>query len=425
MFMTPSQTQLRQNTNPQRLPFRTSCDPCAASKVRCTKEQHGCSRCTQNGLKCVYGRSQRKGKPSRKTHLHSSQVRVSPPDPTYPTGPNYHQPNYNFSCPWYQSLTDPNYSTRETNTSSPSLTSHQQPEDAGISNLPTPAFSWSHMVGSDLMVPDSDNLGFLPQVHAEHDNSDYNETREINNENDGQEGDDMRGDSEDQREPCIAVACQTLSSLYQFIQPDCVNGPRIDTRPGILSPPIPEEPTSDIVFCTTRSAMETVSRLLNCTGRSCAQDPSILLVIGSILLKILSWYEALYQSEIGRIVPSTIPNDREDVGSRPHHSNSSQSGGKHSPSCSHSSESTKYTVPLTIPLNIGFNLSRATEMKMKAQLLLCEVQNLSQLCQAFDRRVQVAESVGEKGLCGQSNTNLLRKLGELQYVLTVVCTQVP
>lgn len=83
-----------------------------------------------------------------------------------------------------------------------------------------------------------------------------------------------------------------------------------------------------------------------------------------------------------------------------------------------------YTVPFTIPLTISaFNLSRATETKMKAQLLLCEVQTLSQVFRALGRRVQAAESIhGDKNMCGQSNTHLLRKVGELQHALTVVCT---
>ncbi|KAJ5207933.1 Ribosomal protein L10e/L16 [Penicillium cf. viridicatum] len=176
----------------------------------------------------------------------------------------------------------------------------------------------------------------------------------------------------------------------------------------------------------TRSATETVSRLLNCTAGSCARDPSIL-VLGSILLEFLAWYEALYQSEIGVLGLSATPspNGREDMGS-----NSSQSGNGHSTGLSQPSESMKYsiyTAPLTIPLTVGaFNLSRATETKMKAQLLLCKVQTLSQVCQALDRRVQAAESIhGDKNLRGQSNTYLLRKVGELQHALTVVCTHMP
>lgn len=124
----------------------------------------------------------------------------------------------------------------------------------------------------------------------------------------GQEGNEVRHDHEDdQHESCIAVACRTLSSLYQFIQSDCVNGHTTDHNQSRSMPkPTPEEfPEEDTVLCATRSATETVSRLLNCTARSCARDPSIL-ILGSILLKIRAWYEALYQSEIGGLGLSAL-----------------------------------------------------------------------------------------------------------------------
>ncbi|KAJ5407193.1 Ribosomal protein L10e/L16 [Penicillium sp. CMV-2018d] len=275
---------------------------------------------------------------------------------------------------------------------------------------------------SDPVVTDIDNLDPLP------------ETRDMDDENgNGQEGNEVRHDPEDaQHEPCIAVACRTLFSLYQFVQSDCVNGHGHSTNDNqsrnMLKPPTPEEsPATDSVFCTTRSAIETVSRLLNCTGRSCAGDPSILLVLSSILLKILAWYEALHQSEIGQLGLSATPSprSREDVGSNGSHSSVTHSTGLSQPS--ERMEESIYTAPLTIPLNVSaFNLSRATETKMKAQLLLCEVQTLSQVCQALERRVQAAENMrGEKGVCGQSNTHLLRQLDELQHALTAVCTHAP
>ncbi|CAI7573374.1 unnamed protein product [Penicillium discolor] len=297
---------------------------------------------------------------------------------------------------WYRA-SNPTEWERRRNTLTPSLTPSLTP-DAGISHLSTPEFGWPSMVGSDPIVTGGDRLGSLPEMR--------------------------RDPEDDQHESCIAVACRTLSSLYQFVQSDCVNGHTTNHNKShnILKPPTPEEsPANDVVFCTTRSATETVSRLLSCTGTSCVHDPSILLVLGSILLRILTWYEALYRSEIGGLGQSAPPsrNGREEVGS-----NSSQSGNEHSTNLLQPSESMEesiYTVPLTIPLTIGaFNLSRATETKMKAQLLLCEVQTLSQVCQILDRRVQAAESIrGEKDLCGQSNTHLLRKLGELQHALTV------
>ncbi|KAJ5852596.1 transcriptional regulator family: Fungal Specific TF [Penicillium soppii] len=98
--------------------LRTSCDPCSSSKVRCTKEKPGCSRCSRNGLECVYGRSQRKGKPPSKTsftHIPPRQSLSShalPPSPSSLSPPGQspgrteqyeNSTIYNYHCPWSRS----------------------------------------------------------------------------------------------------------------------------------------------------------------------------------------------------------------------------------------------------------------------------------------------------------------------------------
>jgi hypothetical protein len=50
----------------KRLKLRASCDACAASKIRCSKEHPMCARCSANKSQCVYGVSRKHGKPGRK-----------------------------------------------------------------------------------------------------------------------------------------------------------------------------------------------------------------------------------------------------------------------------------------------------------------------------------------------------------------------
>lgn len=45
--------------------LRASCDACAASKVKCSKEHPICARCRANGSQCIYGVSRKHGKPGR------------------------------------------------------------------------------------------------------------------------------------------------------------------------------------------------------------------------------------------------------------------------------------------------------------------------------------------------------------------------
>jgi hypothetical protein len=45
--------------------LRASCDACAASKVKCSKDHPACARCSANGSQCIYGVSRKHGKPGR------------------------------------------------------------------------------------------------------------------------------------------------------------------------------------------------------------------------------------------------------------------------------------------------------------------------------------------------------------------------
>ena len=63
--ITPS-TKTGSSTKEKRLKLRASCDACAASKIRCSKEHPTCARCSANKSQCVYGVSRKHGKPGRK-----------------------------------------------------------------------------------------------------------------------------------------------------------------------------------------------------------------------------------------------------------------------------------------------------------------------------------------------------------------------
>lgn len=59
--------------------LRASCDGCYLSKVRCTKEIPGCSRCLNHGVLCKYSPSQRIGKPRRLRETHQARDRHKDP----------------------------------------------------------------------------------------------------------------------------------------------------------------------------------------------------------------------------------------------------------------------------------------------------------------------------------------------------------
>lgn len=63
---TAPSTKTGSSTKEKKLKLRASCDACAASKIRCSKEHPTCARCSANKSQCVYGVSRKHGKPGRK-----------------------------------------------------------------------------------------------------------------------------------------------------------------------------------------------------------------------------------------------------------------------------------------------------------------------------------------------------------------------
>lgn len=78
---TPSQSSkaVPKTHKPEPPRLRASCDGCYLSKVRCTKEIPGCSRCLNHGVLCKYSPSQRIGKPRRLREAHQARNRHKDP----------------------------------------------------------------------------------------------------------------------------------------------------------------------------------------------------------------------------------------------------------------------------------------------------------------------------------------------------------
>jgi hypothetical protein len=140
------------------------------------------------------------------------------------------------------------------------------------------------------------------------------------------------------------------------------------------------------------------------------QDSSMLLVISAVLMRILTFYEALYESQIGR-----VPTDTRG-GECP---SSQHSGSNHSTSAVLSLSERResiYVVPLNIILVIpNLNLSGDSETKMKTQLLLCVADIISNTPGL--RAMQNAEEAG------YDPKQILYKMGNLQRILRVVCME--
>lgn len=65
ILTSPTSAPKPTSSKDRRPKLRASCDACAASKVKCSKNRPICTRCTATGMQCVYGVSRKHGKPGR------------------------------------------------------------------------------------------------------------------------------------------------------------------------------------------------------------------------------------------------------------------------------------------------------------------------------------------------------------------------
>ncbi|KAJ5729665.1 transcriptional regulator family: Fungal Specific TF [Penicillium malachiteum] len=413
---TPTQPQTSkrvQRKSKSRLEFRSSCDSCSSSKVRCTKEQPHCSRCVHNGLKCIYGRSLRRGKPPSSKPLTQvpfsfplSQPSLSQPTTTRANLPLNKNTNYNYACPWSRS---PMFPTN--NSAIPNI--EELPDELeGIDSNEVQACQ------ATSEVTDREDLGLLYGTEQDCQDDYNNESETLNEE---EEESYMENDGlaapEKQDEPCVVVACNTLSSLSQYVPPGCGNGP-----PG------QQTSESHLAFLMIRSATEKMNRLLDCKCVPCSHDPSILMVINAVLFKILTWYEFIYQADIQSHinVPDFSQNDKNFSLPRDFESNSSRySPTSYSPNQSSRSGDSIPDSSYRIPLKFdSLNLPQMTERRLKAQLMLCELQPLNQACRLLHRRAQAIEDpTGNENIRHGSRSVLQQRTRDLQKNLSEICTK--
>ncbi|KAH7086226.1 hypothetical protein FB567DRAFT_527461 [Paraphoma chrysanthemicola] len=115
----PTSAPKSSSAKERRPKLRASCDACAASKVKCSKEHPICARCSGNGSQCIYGVSRKHGKPGRTRKrnpdgtpfIKGSKQRPSPdgsefgkfrirPEPNLPSLSDFSDTGSNWSSNW-------------------------------------------------------------------------------------------------------------------------------------------------------------------------------------------------------------------------------------------------------------------------------------------------------------------------------------
>ncbi|KAL9638742.1 MAG: hypothetical protein Q9164_001359 [Protoblastenia rupestris] len=338
--------------------LRSTCDSCGASKVKCDRQKPRCGRCISLGSDCIYGHSRRKGKPSSKWPVAKAQ----PPSPVDP------EPNGSVSTPgepigtfelfdWCASDV-PDISTGfqafSTGSNGDSvLLDDFSSEDFWNAHCPLPNSALQNGSTSGLSETTSKEFS---KVASESETL----ATSVSSDPDTSTAAGMRIFFTNTSHHCANSAIATLQELYELAFQHRFDGSvHMDTS----------SPSSDHILKTNRKAVQNLDQILSCCNDTCTHDSSLPFILATIGAKVLGWYRAVYN---GIINPSCY-----------------SSPAKTSPlstlGCPPSSTSlpspNEEAVSITSITMGDFKLDRIAETQLKAQLLLCELQNVGK---AFD-----------------------------------------
>jgi Aflatoxin regulatory protein/Fungal Zn(2)-Cys(6) binuclear cluster domain len=393
--------------------FRSACDRCASSKIRCNKEQPRCQRCRQQGLPCVYGRSRRKGKPPSKI-----TVPPAPSEPLSTSASTSPEPGVEdwHSQPWHLEAYDGLIDRHQRPLGEGECRREVAHGEFGDSQCPFPILHapdtghWPTLnssLGDQLFTQSGSAPPLLPPPRT------ILSAASATNLPDTEMA-DMAADwaNDDPNRSCIATAFSTLSSLYQLSR-NSQDTHAAGCRQPSLSTSATRTASTDLFLRTTRNATRTLSRLIACTCSSCVSESTLPFVLANIAVKVFGEYRAFCEQEICSSRDS-FHRPRQD----------SSSGSPRSTNSSFPPLPGDGLSPMFTTLG-GFQLPRATQTRMKAQLLLCELEPLAQAGVALERRMRTREERrGEDQVWKSIEHYLKQGVGDLMRSLEAVCGRI-
>jgi len=399
-------------SSPLSLKLRATCDRCASAKLRCEKQHPVCRRCEHLGLDCVYGPSRRKGKPSSKTF--KSPERSMPLDCATPEAQAQHLQSSLWDLP---GLLDAEMDFA----SMPWTETAQRPEssDGSASDIST---IWSHSL--DVSGQSRQNSSSIGGVMME--------AEPLRHFSKAREASSMKMTSHvpvsisasptlsiKPNGCCTSEAIKTLSNVYQLVCQCHHSGFDCSSACTSTKAPITKSVSSDQVLLTARDAVQTLSRLAECSCNSCSDDSNIRFLLTNIALKTFDCYKDVYKSNISSVdrgISSSI-HTQFSVSQQADIPGSSAFEIPTPPATS--IESALKARPMTIG---SFHLPQATDLRMKAQLLLCELQPLAQVCNTlYGRSRRIADVRGEEVVWEAVGSYLQCGVRDLTRCLEGIC----
>ena len=277
--------------------FRSSCDACSASKVKCGQEQPQCVRCMNLGIHCNYSPSRRMGKPPASARQLSKSSNISLSDSEKQSSSNRVK---------RRQLTPPS----ELNIPRPSIENNQSTFDFPLMATPDlMSFNWqddffttatfdapsaSSSESSGIQLTSSNLLDFNFDFTADH--------TQLNNPfifGDGNSLDSSISSSQDPMyEHSQMISANPTQSRAKSSTQSSLNVPIMGGRQADFSrTPSPTpflDPVSSIdqVLITNKAEIENAYSLLACED-DCSRDPHFALTLALICNKIMAMYEAI------------------------------------------------------------------------------------------------------------------------------------
>lgn len=407
--------------------LRASCDACAASKVKCSKDHPICQRCSANGSQCIYGVSRKHGKPGRTRKrnpdgtpfIKGSKQRPSPGGSEFgkfrlrPEPIALPLPDFDAASAWNSSWSSTTPSLRST----PEFEFEMTPEPFDMAMTPEPMYMDGAM---DMGFPFMDNYLLpaaefpmetihslepdftfrdpfakkqsiqldLPDIQAL---KDYVGGQSVNpfdctfhDVGLGISFDASSASSTSSAEPSpkslsfnqtrsrlsVSVSMPTSHCCSELAH-STLESLRI-IGPDSMQPWSSVESKSlDFVLSTTKTAVQSVLQLLSC---SCSSDPHLSMLYSSITSKILNWYQIA-----AGVSPAAAPLGAPSLSS----SSPTSSSVYSSPLSTPGSEQSTFSIQMQ-PLKFGlYQFDEATQERLRRQVVLKELKKCGQLVDAL------------------------------------------
>ncbi|KAF4211963.1 hypothetical protein CNMCM8980_001723 [Aspergillus fumigatiaffinis] len=384
-LQSPPSLQARRSLSPTGPKLRDSCNSCAASKIKCTKEKPRCARCAKRNVVCEYLESKRarrkQGTRTRNRDAISLITQASPPTTssttpspceaemlatqviTHPSPKQHHPVSYADIFSWTPSLADTATATPtvlncnfDDFLASPTLISMLGMPDTGDLAANLADFCHrkdaGHAPGVLNLAPSNASAGVETTVDPPQESS----THQIS-----------IPEAPNTESACCSMS-RTLGLLTYF--PTSAPASRHTTAQG--SPCPGESPTIQSVVARNATIVQTLNDILHC---GCSEDGYLLAILSVVILKALGCYAAIVR-QLSSFdtnspfwdAPMTMTDSLTDSHSSPSHSDQAQ------------------RVPPGGTAPLGYGGEREEQTRMAAQEILSQLHLVQRLVNTISHR---------------------------------------